>query len=207
MGVVDEALGRALNGARPRLEDPPPRVGNVDEAAAYYGRPRRERTRAISPNRAMADQLGVSIRTVQRWRKAERGEGGQTRHPKDVALRRRLVATANRRARAAWKARNDSILAGWSPIGRVRRAGLNMRLRAWLIVSQPPARVQTMPADAGGRPRYQWVPGNLLGSVLDSWQAGDREVAGLQLVDAFLIAYMLPGAEVTAIDWCQVVLV
>src|SRR5690606_5128125 len=125
------------------------------------------------------------------------------RRPRAETLKRART-TARRRQLATWRKAVAAAKAVATPTARVLRRGLDVRMRAWLIVSQPPARVHTMPADVAGHPRTLHVPGSVLRPVMDAWTAGDRESAAEELEDVFLAVYGLPGATLEEVEWCQV---
>lgn len=186
MGVVDEALTAALR-VTPQVPRPA-KPATIDEAAGFYGKPREQ-------NRAIADQAGVSIREVQRWRQYERGGTGQKRRPPPAAVKR-ITGTARRRQLAAWRAAQRSI----DPTAAARRSGLNVRLRGMLFVYRGSPKYKTAPAPSGSVQRWWPVAPELLGPTLDAWAGGERERAGELLVDAFLSSYLGANAGGTGLE-------
>lgn len=186
MGVVDQALTDAINGAR---ESQPPAPATLDEAAEWFGPPR-------AANRAIADRYGVSIREVQRWRMHGRGGPGQKRAV-PAATKKQILALARRRQLKAWRTNRVP-----GTLARIRRRGVEMRLDATLSVYGKPAKRKIMPANAGNRPMYQPIDGGPMGPVLDAWEAGQRALVGDLLTTAFLVAYGIDviGGEPTEIE-------
>jgi hypothetical protein len=205
--AVEDALEQALRGL-PAPAEPPPMPAppaDIEAAAQFYGG-------GAEANKAIAKQLGVSVRQVQRARKAARGEGGETRNLSTAGLKR-VKSTARRRQLSIWRKAVAAAKATIAPTQRIRRRGIDMRIRGWLIVSAPPARVHTMPADAhvgrNRRHRTVHVPGELLGDAMGLWEAGDREAAAEAVEGAFLTAYELPSTadrpvELEHVEWAQI---
>lgn len=195
MAITDRALTRLLTGGRRQpesLEDvagafgDTPREQNSQLARAVAGLPATGRL----PARGTADRrrYDAALRNVQRWRAPE---GRQRRRPgRGVLPRLRRMARER--------------LAG-ARLAHVRRTGLMMRLAAQIRVSQTWKHV-TMPADAAGHARYQFIPGPALGPTLDAWEAGDMAEAGALLLAAFFTAYQLT-ADVGAISSVQLQMV
>jgi hypothetical protein len=71
---------------------------------------------------------------------------------------------------------------------RIGQRGAWMRLTAEIKVSQV-WKTHTMPADAGGLPRFQYLPGPAMGSAITAWMDGDLDGAGGQLLRAFFDQY------------------
>lgn len=184
----------------------PDRPANIEEAAAFY-----PETRRGDANKAIARQLGVSVRQVQRYRRAARGEAGEVRAIPTARLKP-VLDTARRRQLAAWRKATQAGVRV-DPLDTVAANGIDMRMRAWLIVSSPPSRVHTMPASEHVGPnthaRYQPVPGSELADALAAWREGDRDLAGELIDRAFLDAYGLPDiagrhTELEDVEWTQI---
>jgi hypothetical protein len=109
------------------------------------------------------------MRRVNRWRTT----AGERRRPGPDALAE-LRDPARRR------------LGGEA--GRVAGRGAWMRLTAWIRVSQR-WELHTMPADAGGRPRFQHIAGSLMAPAVNAWMDGDFDAAAGGLLTAFFTAY------------------
>lgn len=197
MGAIDDELGRviAVRGVGLAALERPAAPTTIAEAGAMFGDEPGEQ------NRVMAQRLGVTRRTVERWRKAERGEGGQTRQLKG-ARRARLFGLARRRQLDRWRSENRRRAAG-DPVGQIRRAGVRMRLRLWYGVYGKAGKVRTAPVESSPP---QQVQGWACDPAMDAWQAGDREAAGDALLEAFWVAYGVAGlgVEVGEIDWARI---
>ncbi len=175
MGLLDEALSRLLIG-----RDRPPTSFN-DVVEAFGDAPRRQNpniARALSgvdgplprkgsPQRRVYDS---ALRRVNRWRTT----AAERRRPSPASLAE-LRALARRR------------LAG-EAAQRIAQRGAWMRLAAEIKVSQT-WKTHTMPADAGGRPRFQHLPGATMAAAVTAWMDGDVDGAGGQLLRAFFDQY------------------
>lgn len=190
MGIIDAALTAALAGRRtlPRSvrEASSASGGNAPLARAMAGL---EPTGKLPPKGSDAyKRYRTALRNLERY---QAPEGRQQR---GTSGRGRLLDQARRTA--------TTLIAG-ANIGRARQAGLDMRLRASLRVSKV-VRTHTMPADAGGKPRFVRIPAAGARPALDAWEAGDLDVAGAELLAAFFAAYWGDMPEVTERDSCQV---
>lgn len=159
----DGVLGQALAEVPESLEG----------IAALFGTPRER-------NRAIATELGVTIREVQRWRRTESGQTPRS----DRNNYRRLPATRRQQLRAA--ARPRAVAAN---AARLRRVGLDMRIRATIRVSNTRRSGWFPTPFSEAHPRFAHVPGRLVGQAIDPFLAGDLDSAADRLEAGFWAAY------------------
>ncbi len=172
MALPDEALSQLLIGQRR-----PPSSFN-DIVAAYDGQ-NATMARAITatppgrlPAKGTAERLAYdgTMRNLQRYRST----GAERRRPGRKALTELRDLARRRLADEAAQ--------------RTLRHGAWMRLTAEIKVSQV-WKTHTMPANAAGRPVYQYLPGPALTAAVTAWLDGDLGGAGEQLQRAFFIQY------------------
>lgn len=121
---------------------------------------------------ATARALGVTQRTVQRWAKAERGEGGQTRRPNKVH-----EATIRTQAQRAARGKlGDEIL----------KRGLKAHAVGEYVVS-PGGKKET--TDERDKTEYISPDDETLAEMVVAMEKGDWEEASAAFTEAFMDAY------------------
>lgn len=189
------AFRDAVNELRSPGVPRPPAPTTIEESASWFGKPRQQ-------NRAIADELGVHIREVQRHRKRERGEGGQTRQLPAAAVKR-ITKIARRRQLAAWNKANKA--AGFDRYAHVRRHGVIARVEGDVRISKLWEH-RVMPVDMPpGHRRHQFIEGAGLDRALEALEAGDIDETGFELLDAFFLAYGAPVSEVGELTEVEVI--
>lgn len=133
-----------------------PGPGSITEAAGLFG-----------GTRGLAEALGVTQRSVQRYIKHEKGEGGEARKPGADILAK---------AREAGQEK-----AGEAALRKMRNGGLSAAYKGEANGSNEDGRVRAFSFDV--------APGDALDALLDAYEDGDRQTAAMAFEDALAESY------------------